>query len=349
MTSMLSESASHLFTMEFQQLRALVQKRIEVEWRYHRRLDGTGIGLPALFEYADNFGQMLRVVYRYSLLEALRDEANWYATVFSARGSGHLEFAALLESWIVVIQGVIKPPECNELSAPLQRLHQDLPQIVKQTTDSLRSMSAGPVSSLVACLLRGDVQEAREIVLGLLSERHSVDQLIIDLLLPAMKEVGLRWELHTVEIYQEHLATEAVRALLAGIAAMKQPVQPGRSPTALVSCVPGDKHDLVPLALWAYLEVRGWSAKNLGTSLPAEQIARGVDDFAPDAIFLVQTLLSQLDDALKTIAMIRAQSGNCKIVIGGRGAEVARAILETAGAIVVRDFNEACQASAGGG
>lgn len=347
MTSILSESASRLFTTEFQQLSALVQKRVEVEWQYHQRSNDTGIGLPELLAYADNFGKMLKVVYRYSLLNALQEEAKWYATVFSARGSGHLVFAALLESWIVSIQGIIKPPECNELSAPLQRLHNELPDLVRKAADSLQTPGAGPASPLVACLLRGDIPGARDIVAGLLSEGRSLDRLIIDLILPAMAEVGLRWEMHTVEIYQEHLATEAVRTLLAGMAAMKQATHPS-PPTALVSCVPGDKHDLVPLALWAYLEVCGWSAKNLGTSLPADQIARAVADLAPDTIFLVQTLLSHLDDALETITMIRAESPNCRIVVGGRGAQTARRMIEGAGAVVARDFDGARRTQAGG-
>ncbi|RMH34425.1 MAG: hypothetical protein D6690_10605, partial [Nitrospirae bacterium] len=94
---------------------------------------------------------------------------------------------------------------------------------------------------------------------------------------------------------------------------------------------------------WAYLEVRGWSAKNLGTSLPAAQIARTVADLEPDTIFLVQTLLSQLEDALETINMIRTQSPHCRIVIGGRGTRAAASILEQAEAIVVNDFDEACR------
>jgi methanogenic corrinoid protein MtbC1 len=348
MTATISESASHLFRTEFPQLSALVQKRLEVEWRYHRRSDAAGTVPQDLLEYADDFGRMLKVAYRHSLLDALREEANWYATVFEARGSGHPVFAALLESWIVVIQGVIKPPECNELSAPLQILHQELPRMREQSRDYLRSRRAGPGSPLVTCLLRGDVQGARDIVFRLLSEGRSLERLIVDSILPAMAEVGLRWELHEVEIYQEHLATEAVRTLLAGIVPMKQPTNLQPSHTALVSCVPGDKHDLVPLALWAYLEVRGWAAKNLGTSLPAHQIARAVATFAPDAVFLVLTLLPQLDDALKAIAMVRERSADCRILIGGRGAEAGRAILERAGAVVARDFDEAFRISEGG-
>lgn len=348
MTSILSESAARVFTTEFPQLSALVQKRIELEWQYHQRSNDTGIGLSELLTYADDFGKMLKVVYRYSLLNALQEEAKWYATVFSARGSGHLVFAALLESWIVSIQGLIKPPECNELSEPLQRLHRELPGILRKAADSLQTLAAEPPSPLVASLLRGDILVARDIVAGLLSEGSSLDRLITDLVLPAMADIGLRWEMHRVEIYQEHLATEAVRTLLVSIASMKQATQPS-PPTALVSCVPGDKHDLVPLALWAYLEACGWSAKNLGTSLPADQIAKAVADLVPGAVFLVQTLLSQLDDALETIAMIRAVSPNCRVVVGGRGAEAARRIIEGAGATVAQNFAEACRITAGRG
>ncbi|RME20163.1 MAG: hypothetical protein D6806_16920, partial [Deltaproteobacteria bacterium] len=250
----MSESASRLFAAEFKQLSALVQKRIEIEWHYHQRPNDTGIGLPELLAFADRFGQMLKVVYQYSLLEALREEARWYATVFSSRGSGRLLFAALLESWIFAIHGLIKPPECNELFEPLQRLHKELPGIIAQTEDSIRKLNTGPVSPLTACLLRGDVSGARDIVSGLVDQGHPLDRLIIDSIVPAMADVGLRWEMNTVEVYQEHLATEVVRSLLAWIAAKKQTVKPAR-PAVLVSCVPGDEHDLVPLALWAYLEV----------------------------------------------------------------------------------------------
>jgi len=344
----MSKSSSQVFAAEYQQLAALVQKRIQVEWHCHGLSDTTGIGLGDLLDYADHFGRMLNVVYKFSLLDALREHAQWYATVLAGRGSGDLAFAVLLESWIVAIQGMIKPPECDELSAPLQDLHQDMPAIVEQARNLLHSVRVEPSSPLVASLIAGDVQQARRTVLGPISKGGQPDRVITDLILPAMAEIGLRWELHTLEVYQEHLATEAVKTLLIGLAAMKKPTDSPRR-TALVSCVPGDKHDLVPLALWAYLEVRGWSAKNLGTSLLAEQIARAAVDLAPDAIFLVQTMLSQLDDALETIALVRARLPDRRIVIGGRGAEAGRAILQQAGAIVARNFEEACQLLGGGG
>jgi len=46
--------------------------------------------------------------------------------------------------------------------------------------------------------------------------------MIVDVLLPVMAGIGQLWERHEIEIFQEHLATEALRSLLAGLPAMKQ-------------------------------------------------------------------------------------------------------------------------------
>uniref|UniRef100_A0A7C4VRA6 B12-binding domain-containing protein n=1 Tax=Desulfatirhabdium butyrativorans TaxID=340467 RepID=A0A7C4VRA6_9BACT len=341
MMDAVSEPASRLFTTEFSQLSALVQKRLDVEWHYHQRSNLAGPVLQELIEYADDFGRMLKVVFRHSLLDALRQEAEWYARVLTARGRGGISFAALLESWIVVIQGVLKPPECNELSHPLQRLHRDLPQLLQRSEDALKSDIDRKISPLVEVLIRGDAEGALDVVSRLIGSGKSMDQVIVDGILPAMSEVGFLWERRRLDIFQEHLATETVRCLLAGVVWTFKTVVSSPQRTALVSCVPGDKHDLVPLALWACLMIRGWTVRNLGTGLPADQIARAAAAFSPDIVFLVLTLLSRLDDALETIAMLRKYTPDLPIVIGGRGAEAARVVLERTGASVAHDFEEA--------
>ena len=104
-----------------------------------------------------------------------------------------------------------------------------------------------------------------DVVSRLIGSGKSMDQVIVDGILPAMSEVGFLWERRRLDIFQEHLATETVRCVLAGVVWTSKTVAASPQRTALVSCVPGDKHDLVPLALWACLMVRGWAVRNLGT------------------------------------------------------------------------------------
>ncbi len=336
---MLSHSASRLFSSEFANLSALVLKRLELEWRYHQRPDLERSDQQLLL-YAIEFGRLLKVVYRYHLFPALWEECKWYVAVFGARGSSHDAFALVLDSWIVAIQGLLKPPECNELARPIQSIRDGLESLIEQASN-MRGTSIKPVNpALLEKLICGDVRGAREVISKFATKLVSPDRLIVEVMLPVMAEVGQRWESNELEIFQEHLATGATRSLLAGLAMMHPDSQQKTDAVAVVSCAPGDEHDLIPLALASYLTFRGWTVKNLGVGLPADQIARAVSAFEPQALFLTLTMLSRLEEVLDVIEKVHRESERCRIILGGRGAAAAKGVLESRGALVALDFDE---------
>jgi methanogenic corrinoid protein MtbC1 len=335
----LSDAASHLFASQFADLSAVVLKRLELEWRYHRRPDLAKAD-QQLLQYALEFGRLLKVVYRHRLFAILHEEAQWYTGVFAARGSGHDAFELILDSWIIAIQGMIRPPACNELAQPIRAIRDDLPSLIAQMQHRRRAAPEPTVLLLVEGLLRGDARGAREILSGRAAKGTPPDRLIVEVILPAMAEIGQRWEFNEVEVFQEHLATETIQCLLTGLPLVMTGAAPKQGSDALVSCLPGEEHALIPLALAAYLEFKGWSVKNLGRSLPSGQIARAVAAFLPEALFLTFTTISRLDEALEVIEQCRVASARCRIILGGRGAIAAKAILENRGALVASDFEE---------
>jgi methanogenic corrinoid protein MtbC1 len=153
-----------------------------------------------------------------------------------------------------------------------------------------------------------------------------------------MAKIGELWEQNRIEIFQEHLATEAIRSLLAALTALMPPPWQQSGRTALVSWAPGDEHELIPLALSAYLEIRGWLVKNLGGSLPAEQIVCAGGALNPDTLFLTCSMLSRLDEVLEVIEHIRSMPGHCRVVVGGHAAVFAGAVLENKDVLVAYDF-----------
>lgn len=288
----------------------------------------------------------MAVVYKFGLFSALLRECEWFSGVFAARGSRRDAFSLLLDSWIMAILSLLKEPECNELARPLQYVREHLDQPAGKRASATPAPHKGH-PALVEHIVRGDVHSARNILFQLPSDRFPRDRLAADVLLPAMGEIGRLWELDGLEIFQEHLATETIRTLVAGlISTAPEPAVPRR--TALVSCAPGDNHDLIPLMLAAHAAFRGWSAKNLGGSLPAAQIARGVAFLRPDALFLTFTMLSMLEGVLDVIARVRPEFPDCRIILGGRGASAARDLLESRGACVADDFDEGFRLASGG-
>lgn len=341
--SAVSIEACARFVEAFDRLTAIVRERLELEWRYHNRRDLRRLA-GELLDHAVEFGALLQVVFRHGLIEALDEETGWYAAALGARGSEQDALALVLESWIVAIQGTIKPPECNELAEPLERLRANLPRILEIARARYGTPPAADIQALVECLIEGDFDGSQAVVQSLLSAGTSPTAVITEWFLPAMREVGRRWENNELAIFQEHLATETLRRLLAGLTASAGKREPlGR--TAVVSCVPGDQHQLVPLALGVFLELRGWRVRSLGGGLPPDEIAAAVVKFYPAALFLSLPMLSRLDEALETVASVLGKQAQCRIVIGGRGAVAARPLLERAGAGVALDFEEAHRAA----
>ena len=338
----LSDSALGLFEAEYASLSAIVARRIQLEWLSHpdRNLEKAGF---QLFDYAIHFGRLLRVLYRHRLMNALREELLWYGAMFTAHGWDQDALALILDSWIIGVQGLIKPPECNQLAEPLHAVRNDLPLLFTKSQERCGRSRPSLDPFLVEDLLRGDIQNVQKRIVSTPEFLTSPDHLIADALLPAMSEIGTRWEFHQIEIYEEHLATEVLRILLARLPALLPVSNRHTGGTALVSSAPGDEHGLIPLALSSYLETRGWAVKNLGGSLPADQIIRAAGALRADVVFITFTMVFLLDGVLDVLDGLRRDVPSCKVIVGGRGTHYSRALLESRGAAVADDFAQGHQ------
>ncbi|GAK55583.1 cobalamin B12-binding domain protein [Candidatus Vecturithrix granuli] len=335
------QSVSEVFERNYNNLIAIVQQRMELELQFHRRGDLQQLE-PDLLELLREFGELLRVVYHYNVTNLLPHEAAWYASALSSRGSANDAFTLLVDSWIISIQGVIKPPECNLLANPLQELKTNLVSILSEAEQRRGVPASVEITNLVNDLIVADRIGAQAQLASYVHSGVTPDELITQFLLPAMVEIGRRWENNEIQIFEEHLATETIIRLLSGLSGAFKP-ENMIDRTALVSCVPNDKHQLVPMALSTFLELKGWRVSSLGSSLPAEQIIVAAKRMQPDAIFLSLNMLSRLTEALELISMLHQRIADCPIFIGGQGAQAGKSLLEEANALVIQTFEEAHQ------
>ena len=97
----------------------------------------------------------------------------------------------------------------------------------------------------------------------------------IDLVvLPALREVGALWESGRCDVANEHLASQAIRAWLAG---QLQLAKPGRGkPVVVLACGPKDLHTIGLEALFLLLARRGWNCRLLGAMTPVGSVVATV-------------------------------------------------------------------------
>ena len=131
-----------------------------------------------------------------------------------------------------------------------------------------------------------------------------LEPFVRDLILPALAEIGRRWEAGNAEVSQEHFASHLIRGRLLSLARLWGR---GAGPLALLACAPGEQHDISLLAFGLLLRSHGWRILFLGADTPISTLKATAHLTGPAAIVLVAfdaALLESEATALRQLARI---------------------------------------------
>ena len=117
----------------------------------------------------------------------------------------------------------------------------------------------------------GNRRAAVRLTLDLLDRRVSREQIVVDLLAAAQREVGQRWYCNELTPADEHLASGVAAAALDTL--MGETSQPPGGSLTVVTCAEGDFHSLAAQMFGELLREHGVGAMVLGASTPAEVVA----------------------------------------------------------------------------
>ena len=151
-------------------------------------------------------------------------------------------------------------------------------------------------------------------IAALAEEGASPEAVVLEVLAPAQREVGRRWEDGRWSVAQEHAATAVTDTALGLLTLDAEPSGDGR---ALVACVEGEWHSLPARMAAEILRVRGWDVTYLGPSLPADDLARYVEFQRPDVVGLSCSMPVSLKGAARSIDACREVG--VPVLAGGTG------------------------------
>lgn len=275
-------------------------------------------------------------VYELGLYGVLADEFAWYTSTLSSRGFDENFFQKTLNAWINGVHFEL-PAAAAELSPPLEILRANVGTFLTELRTPFSS--PGPRQEFLSLVLGNNRRGAAAYVLGLLKTGASLESVINDVVGPALREIGLRWQRNAVGVADEHAATDICRYTIYRAFDVVPPEQP-LSRKALVTCVPGEEHELGAKITADYLELKGWQVYYIGRSLPTEEIVRATADEKPAAVLFAVTLISHLPAAWELARRVRETTPETKIVLGGRAAVVTRERLGEVADAVAGTFEE---------
>jgi DNA-binding transcriptional MerR regulator len=157
--------------------------------------------------------------------------------------------------------------------------------------------------------------------------------LVFKVVLPALRELGARWQAGTLRPSHEHLVSAIVRSILGGL--LRVTTRPHASPQVVFATLPGERHELGLLCAALLAASAGFGVLYLGPELPAGDVAHAANHTGARVAVLSATTARPGDR--KEVAPLTALTQEMEVWVGGRDAvRVARAI--GPGARVVEDL-----------
>jgi DNA-binding transcriptional MerR regulator/methylmalonyl-CoA mutase cobalamin-binding subunit len=143
--------------------------------------------------------------------------------------------------------------------------------------------------------------------LGWLLTRLGLGRFVVEVIAPLNQAVGEAWYHGRLEVFEEHLYTEVVQAMLRQLIAATPPPAAQAGPRVLLTTVPGEPHGLGLLMAEAMLVLEGCPCQSLGVQTPLPDIAGAAAAQRCDVVALSFSALMNPRAVVEALVELRAR------------------------------------------
>src|SRR4051812_46219023 len=166
----------------------------------------------------------------------------------------------------------------------------------------------------VDALVAGDLAAAAQLIED---ARGDVRTLYLEVLQPALYEIGRRWEDAEISVAQEHLATATNQSLLARLADRFEERGPRRGRKVLLACADGELHSIGVRMVADFLDADGWDVLFVGALSPAGAVAELAAAQGVEVVALSAALAERVPEIVTAVRALRALEPAPVVAVGG--------------------------------
>lgn len=185
-----------------------------------------------------------------------------------------------------------------------------------------------PQDQFLAAILEGDL--ATGLSVAQQARSRGMPFVYEDLVGWALVEVGRLWQAGRISVADEHVATAVAQSVLASFYPSFPWVAAG--PKGIVACVESERHELGARMAADLLTCDGWDITYVGADVPLAPLVELVVRTHPVFVGLSFALAERLPSVRDTIARLRREAPDTRLLLGGRGAAIDAASLQALGA-----------------
>jgi MerR family transcriptional regulator, light-induced transcriptional regulator len=167
--------------------------------------------------------------------------------------------------------------------------------------------------------------------------RVPVDRLFCAVLVPLLEDVGVRWRTGEIRVWEEHLESAAIRAVIEALrprvrrahdaVSAEHPGEPCRR--ALFACPPEEWHVLSLRMLADRFSMEGWDSFYLGANVPVDEIVDAARTLEVDLVVLTAATHYERLQLRDLVEGIRARLPGVRLLVGGPAFSRARVDWDT--------------------
>lgn len=263
--------------------------------------------------------EFLRPVLEFGLLQPMIDYLRWLHHVLVARAVPH-EHLALSLDWLAEffaeqMDSHIADIVVSALSAAKRGYQANVntplfPPVSKQPWPE--------AAAFESALLAGDHNAAQHVISDCMARDHSLIDVELHVIQPALYAIGEKWQSNQVSVAQEHLATAIAQSLMTVSLQHAHPL-PSVDKRVLLACVEGNQHAVgLQMVADAFL-LSGWTVHYLGANVPTKALIEHTTSWQPDLIGLSVSFPQQIRTAKRVIIELSEHFGEHRpaVMIGG--------------------------------
>lgn len=190
-------------------------------------------------------------------------------------------------------------------------------QAVASAAAPREASADGEPGSLRHCVITGRRAAAGQAVEALLDAGADALALIDDELIPALDEVGARFEAGTFFLPQLMASAEAAKAGFDVIKRRSSSAAVADKGAVAVATVKGDIHDIGKNIVRMLLENYGYTVYDLGRDVDPEKVLACVREHGVKLVGLSALMTTTVRGMEETIALLREQAPDVKVFVGG--------------------------------
>lgn len=314
--------ASKAYAAMLPRLVLTVNERIAAHPRYPDWLAGKP---PQLL--ADNHrhhAQFMDEVFTTGSFDLLAASLPWVYHAYHAHGVAYDYFEAELSHWKQAVSSLLDADHAAPINAVYDWMlsqHETVIALAEARRDVPCDEVATGLEDLFAALtvaIRAfDDARVLELCRGIRDGGMRLPALLQGLIYPVMKHVGALWESDTITVADEHEVTAIMNRVLAALY-FDEPFPTTTRGRAVVAASANEFHEMGAWTVATCLELDGWDVDYLGANVPGNELLARAREVKPRLIALSVAMPFNLGTARDTIAALREQLPETRVIIGGQ-------------------------------